>query len=103
MSDHCTIEYVCRIPNMNTLLGGGSRKWPPTEEPLCRDDLAIPSIREFYYPVDRPTNESACSSIQRQLKEVPYQDEYCHGEHGVQHAIQTLVHRAPEKLVGHRG
>ena len=26
---------------------------------------------------------------------VPYNDEYCHGDHGLQHAMQTLIRRAP--------
>jgi hypothetical protein len=34
---------------------------------------------------------------------VPYNDEYCHGDHSLQHAMQTFIRRAPENLAWHRG
>jgi hypothetical protein len=35
--------------------------------------------------------------------EVPYNNEYCHGGHSLQHATQTFIHCAPENLAWHRG
>ena len=33
---------------------------------------------------------------------VPYNDEYCHGDHSLQHAMQTFIRHAAENLAWHR-
>ena len=33
---------------------------------------------------------------------VPYNNEYCRGDHSLQHAIQTLIRPSPENLAWHR-